>query len=188
MNIYDFDKTIYRDDSTVDFYRYCVLHNKKTLLALPRTVFYGVKYLAGFCDKTAFKQAFFSFLKYLDDTPSMVEAFWDVHADKIKECYRKRQRPDDIIISASPEFLLRPVCKDAVLIASRVDPETGTFSGSNCFGAEKVIRLRALFPDCEPEEFYSDSLSDAPLAEIAAHAYIVQGDRLIPWNDHAKGR
>lgn len=186
VNIYDFDKTIYRDDSTVDFYRYCLRHNKKTLLALPRTALYGLKYLTGFCDKTAFKQAFFSFLKYLDDTPSMVESFWKVHADKIKECYRKRRRSDDIIISASPEFLLRPVCKDGVLIASRVDPSSGVFSGKNCFGPEKVVRLRELYPDCRPEEFYSDSLSDTPLAEIAREAYIVQGDRLIPWAEYAK--
>ena len=29
--------------------------------------------------------------------------------------------------------------------------------------------------------FYSDSQSDAPLAAIADHAFLVKGDRLLPW-------
>jgi len=183
VNVYDFDKTIYEDDSTVDFYRYCVRNNKKVLLALPGTAVYGIAYLIGLCDKTTFKQVFFGFLKYLEDPSAMVDSFWSLHEHKIKKCYLRRKRPDDVIISASPEFLLRPVCGDVILIGSRVDPETGIFTGKNCFGQEKVDRLMERLPGCVPEEFYSDSLSDTPLAERSKRAYIVQGEQTIPWNE-----
>jgi putative flippase GtrA len=33
-------------------------------------------------------------------------------------------------------------------------------------------------------DFYSDSLSDAPLAEKAMQSFIVKGRRIIPWNDY----
>lgn len=186
MNVYDFDKTIYEDDSTRDFYRYCVRKNKKVLLALPKTGLVGLAYLAGLCDKTTLKGVFFRFLRYLEDAPAMVESFWAIHSPKIKECYLQRKRPDDVIISASPEFLLKPVCGDVTLIGSRVDIKTGAYTGKNCYGPEKVLRLRERFPDAAVEEFYSDSLSDSPLAELAQKAYIVLGGKLIPWSEYKK--
>ena len=33
MNVYDFDKTIYRGDSTMDFWRYCLKRYPKAVLA-----------------------------------------------------------------------------------------------------------------------------------------------------------
>ena len=88
-----------------------------------------------------------------------------------------------MIISASPEFLLKPICKKLgikYLIASRVDPSTGMYLGENCYGEEKVRRFKKQF-DTKPEEFYSDSLSDAPMANIAEKAFLVDDDILIPW-------
>lgn len=188
MNVYDFDKTIYEGDSTRDFYRYCIRKNKKVLLALPRTAVCGAAYLAGRCDKTAFKEVFFEFLRYLEDPHAMVESFWKIHAPKIKAFYLRQKRPDDVIISASPEFLLQPVCRGVTLIGSRVDAKTGVFSGKNCYGPEKVLRLMERFPGAAVEEFYSDSLSDAPLAALAEKACFVQGEKLIPWPESPAGQ
>ena len=36
------------------------------------------------------------------------------------------------------------------------------------------------------ETFYSDSLSDTPLARLADTAWIVRGDELIPWEEWEK--
>ena len=38
-----------------------------------------------------------------------------------------------------------------------------------------------MFPNGKIEEFYSDSYSDTPLAEIAEKAYIVTGEELTDW-------
>lgn len=183
MNVYDFDKTIYKNDSTFEFFLFCIKTQKKVLLSLPKTALYGIVYLLGLCEKTTFKQAFFGFLAFLEDTEEAVDQFWTQNHSKIKSWYIKKSRPDDIIISASPEFLLFPVCKNVTLIASRVDPKTGVFTGKNCYGAEKVARLRERLPGCVISEFYSDSLSDTPLAQLAERAYIVDGDNINPWPD-----
>ena len=43
-------------------------------------------------------------------------------------------------------------------------------------------RFRERYPDGHVEEFYSDSYSDTPMAELAEHAYLVKGDTLREWN------
>ena len=82
-----------------------------------------------------------------------------------------------------PEFLLAPIAAQlgARLIASRVDPFTGQYDGENCHGAEKVRRFQAEFGGARPDAFYSDSLSDAPMARLATRAYLVRGERVLPW-------
>jgi len=36
MNVYDFDGTIYRGDSSIDFFVYCLKHYPKTILGMPK--------------------------------------------------------------------------------------------------------------------------------------------------------
>ena len=48
-------------------------------------------------------------------------------------------------------------------------------------GAEKARRLHEAYPDAQIAEFYSDSRSDSPLAELAEHAYLVHGQERTPW-------
>ena len=79
-----------------------------------------------------------------------------------------------------PNFC-RTGVQDAVLIASRVHPTTGLYTGENCFGPEKVFRLMEQCPGCTFEEFYSDSLSDTPLADLAERAYLVTGTACRLW-------
>ncbi|HCW56338.1 MAG TPA: haloacid dehalogenase-like hydrolase, partial [Erysipelotrichaceae bacterium] len=52
----------------------------------------------------------------------------------------------------------------------------------NCHGEEKVRRYREVYGDAPIDSFYSDSRSDAPLAGLAAHAYLVHGDERNPWS------
>ena len=66
-------------------------------------------------------------------------------------------------------------------MASPVDPKTGKYLGENCHGEEKVRRFYAAFPNARPEEFYSDSLSDTPMADISERAFLVKKTTIIPW-------
>ena len=107
-----------------------------------------------------------------------------IHRAKIKKFYLNQQKDDDVIISASPEFLLEPICQSLgirFLMASRVDKNTGVYDGENCHGKEKVRRFCEIFPNGKIGEFYSDSYSDTPLAEIAEKAFIVKGETLEDW-------
>ena len=187
MNIYDFDETIYDSDSTKDFYFYCLKKYPKILLSVPMMAWTFFLYILGVKTKTQFKEKMYRFLTYVPDIDSILNDFWNVHEHKVKSWYKNRQREDDIIISASPEFLLEPICERLGiknLMASKVDRHTGLYDGENCWGEEKVKRLYEKFPDAKCEEFYSDSLSDTPLAELADKAMIIRGNELIEWNEY----
>lgn len=185
MNVYDFDKTIYDGDSTADFFMFSLRRHKKILLTLPSTLGAFLRfYVFHVGNKTQFKEVMYRFLRYCDAEKD-VRDFWETHKGNIKGYYLSQRRDDDVIISASPEFLLEPICeklKIKQLIASRVDSSTGKYTGLNCHGEEKVKRFREEFHDAEIDEFYSDSYSDSPLAKISGKAFLVSGDKLSEWD------
>lgn len=178
MNAYDFDGTVYAGDSSADFYRWCLRRYPALVRRLPRQALAALRYYgAKQGSKTEMKQVFFSFLQDIPLSDGLPEEFWDAHEEKLCAWYLRAKREDDVIISASPEFLLRPAMERlglTRLIASRVEPGSGRFMGLNCHGEEKVARFRALFPDAEVECFYSDRLSDTPMARLAKNAVLVK--------------
>jgi HAD superfamily phosphoserine phosphatase-like hydrolase len=184
MNVYDFDKTIYNGDSTADFYLFSLKRHKKIITLAPSLISAFIKYYVfkkG--TKTDFKQVMYRFLRFCD-TDRDIEDFWDINRRKIKKYYLNQKKDDDVIISASPEFLLEPIMSILnikTLMASRVDKHTGLYDEINCHGKEKVRRFYEKFPNGKIDEFYSDSYSDSPLAEIAGKAYIVKGEKLSEW-------
>ncbi len=184
MRAFDFDGTIFTGDSTVRFCLFCIKRHPFLIKHLMKGAFALLAYRMGHLDKTQAKQRLFSFLAHLPDPEGEVAEFWKTNIRNIKKWYLKMCLPSDVIISASPEFLLKIPCEALgvhMLIASRVDITTGKYTGKNCDGREKVARFREVFGDKRPEEFYSDSLSDSPMAEYALRAYRVRGDRIFPW-------
>ncbi len=180
MNVFDFDGTIYDGDSTVDFYRFMLVRHPSVWAELPVTAVYAIKFLLGKFPKTEFKQTFFRFLRRIKDVDRDVAEFWSKNEKNIKPFYREMRRDDDLIISASPEFLLSPVCRN--LIASDVDKKTGIFRRENCYGEEKVRRLNeSRWKELPIESFYSDSHSDAPLAALAERAFLVNKHKITEW-------
>jgi phosphoserine phosphatase len=135
-------------------------------------------------EKTKFKQRFYKFFTSVKDIDKTVQEFWQIHKKNIKPFYANTQREDDVIISASPYFLLEPIIKELGikhLMASNVDKFSGKYDGINCHGKEKVRRFYEVYPDGVIDEFYSDSLSDSPLAEISKKAIMVKDFDLLPW-------
>lgn len=190
MNVYDFDKTIYKNDSTEDFYFFSLKRHAAVWRHVPSMIFAAIMWALGVIDKKGFKERFYRFLTVIDDIDREIEIFWDKNEYKIKRFYKNRQLSDDVVISASPEFLLMPICKRLGikhLYASKVDKKSGKYSGENCWGVEKTKRFYEAFgKNAEIDEFYSDSLSDSPLAEIAKTAFIVKGEELTPWKEYAE--
>ena len=184
MNVYDFDKTIYRGDSTMRFILHLVRRQPRLLCYVPAFSVNALLFLAGRREKQDFKQRMLHFLALIGDVDATVDAFWRKNFCRVKSWYSGKRRPDDVVISASPEFLVRPACERlgvGCVMGSTVDRRTGVFSGPNCHGAEKVRRFREVYPDGRIDEFFSDSLSDAPLAELAQRAWLVKGEELRPW-------
>ena len=194
MNVYDFDKTIYDGDSTLDFFIFSLKKNPGLIRFLPIQIIGFLKYMFGFESKIYFKEKFYSFLNGIKDVESMVELFWKENQKKIKLWYLESRKDNDVVISASPEFLLIPICRKIGikhLIASEVNKNTGVCEGENCYGEEKVLRFKKYFSNdekCEIEKFYSDSLSDAHISLMAQQRFIVSGNNIVEWDQYKPGK
>ncbi len=185
MNVYDFDKTIIHPDSSFSFFCYCARHYTLAVSkCVTSAVVQFVRYLAhGKSDAQQLKEALFSFLNRIDNIDFAVQKFWEKHAGQIAPWYLAQKKDDDIIISASPEFLLRPIVQKlgVTLIATCMNPYTGKITGKNCHDHEKARRFLELYPDSSVDEFYSDSLCDEPMAKLAGKSYLVRENERIPW-------
>ncbi len=187
MNVYDFDKTIFDGDSSARFYFFCVAKKPSLLIGLFKMFCPSIKILFKRMSKTEYKEKFYSYFSRID-TEKLLPEFWDKNIGRIKSFYLEMQKEDDVIISASPYFLVKPCCEKLgikYLYASDVDSKTGKTTGKNCHGEEKVRRfLNAGFEKGSIDKFYSDALSDTPLAQISKQAFIVDGEKIIPWNSY----
>ena len=179
--LYDFDKTIYNGDSSFDFFIYCL--KKKTLIIIyvPKMFIAILLYKLKIINKKRMKEMVFSFLKIINDVDCYVEDFWKCNNIKIKEFYRKKNHGNDIIMSASPEFLLKPLTKQYKvkdLFATIMDKSTGQIDGENCYGKEKVRRFMKKYDVNNIYEAYSDSYSDTPMLKLAKNSYIVSKEKI----------
>ena len=184
MNVFDFDGTIYDGDSSSHFYFYCLKHYPKTRGKIFPVLLYGAGFGLRIVKKKTFKQKLFSIVQKIPDIDKAVLDFWEEHRKNIKKWYMEMKEGSDIIISASPEFLLAPICAELgveCMMATRVDKKTGLFDGENCHGKQKVTRFYEMYPNAEIDSFYSDMYCDTPLALISKQAFIVKGERLSPW-------
>ena len=185
MNVYDFDKTIFYPDSSYCFIRFCLRHYPRAVRqAIPKAGKIGLQWILKLADTRQLKEKLFSFLPYLDNVDTVVKEFWEEYRSHIADWYLAQRREDDLIISASPEFLLRPITEElgVRLIATRMDPYTGRIIGNNCHDSEKISRFLHDYPNETVDSFYSDSLSDSPMAWFASEAWLVKnGEELAPW-------
>ena len=185
MNVYDFDKTIYRGDSTKRFIIHLIKRQPALMRFLPGFAVNGLLFVARLRKKQTFKERMFrAFFGHAKNIRGELELFWDANMSRVFHWYMDNRKDDDVVISASPVDIVRPCCERLGIkhiMGSPVDLATGTYSGANCHGEEKVRRFSAAFPGAEIENFYSDSHSDDPMARIACRSFMVKGEELSPW-------
>ena len=182
VNLYDFDGTIYDGDSTVDFYLFCLKKKFRIILVLPLFFIFALLYFLKLVNKTKMKEKFFGFLLYFSDIDDLVLEFWNLNNKKIKKFYLEKDHKNDIIISASPYFLLKSICdrlKVKKLIASPVNKVTGIYEGNNCDGVEKVKRLNSECGCVCVNDVYSDSYNDIPIWKLGKRAYLVRRNKIM---------
>lgn len=178
MNGFDFDGTLYRSDSTFDFWMFALKKCPRCACALPAQLKAAILFVCKRIDREEFKGRFYRFLSYIEGIDVLVNNFWQHYEKKINYCVLQRTQPGDLIISASPRFLLAPFAKkrNLELIASEVDEKSGKLLGLNCRGEEKVRRFREAYRDIVLEEFYTDSQADIPMTHWAKRSYFVKGE------------
>ena len=187
MNVFDFDKTIYDGDSTTHFCIFIARRHPRVILDFIGSLGAVIKYKTGKITKTAMKERLYHCFNHVADMEGEVKLFWKKHMKNIEKWYLDIKKPDDVVISASPEFLLEIPIRELgidTLIASRVDMKTGKYDGLNCYGEEKPKRFAEHFGEgfeTLSDKFYSDSYSDTPMAKIAREAYIIKAHQLHTW-------
>ena len=184
MNVYDFDDTILEGDTERYFLPWIFKNYPQAKPYESEHNFYLAIQNMGLITRDDSRPHMYAFLKEFDNISEIVERFWDEHEHFIKKWYFDIQRVDDLIISASPEFLLIPICKRlgiTRLIASHMDIKTGKLPDKFNYANQKVVRYREVYGDEIPECFYSDSESDRFMAEISHKAIKVIGNQLVDW-------
>lgn len=185
MNVYDFDNTIYRGESGVDLFLGYLKKDPKLLKMFPMAVKCIYKYKTGkmSLDEVMDKYAGVveDFAQSIEDIEGDVIDFWDKNSNKIKPFYLKQRQDDDIIISACLDVVLEEICRRLNIknfVGSKTDLESRRLVDF-CFRENKVKVFKEKFPDAEIDNFYTDSLNDQPMIDLARNAYLVKGDRLI---------
>lgn len=185
MNAYDFDETIYDGESSVQFILAYLKNDPKIVSFLPAVVKVMHKYNRGQITLEDFSTKYAAQLKeYFRDNDvdlmSLVNDFWDKHEKNIKPFYKNIQREDDIIITASPDFMMREICDRLGiknLVASHFDIKTGDIRRA-CFREGKIDCLREDFPDAVIDDFYTDSMNDSFLFPFAKRVFMVKGNKI----------
>lgn len=188
LDLYDFDGTIYDGDSGIDLVLFAIKKKPKVLLSLIGSLGIVLLYLLKIKSKEEMKNKVFSFLKEFPDTDEFVKEFWESHEYKIKDFWKdKKSHKNDIIISASGYFWLKPIAdkyKVKDLFATDMNPKTGEVRGNNCHSKEKVKLFKEKYPKAVIREMYTDSINDLPLIEIAETGYLVKGNKIYKYYEY----
>lgn len=188
MTIYDFDKTIYDGDSTVDFFLFLLRKKPSLVRFLPLAVRLSLMFRLRLITREdllrAGERTLGVLLRKFDDIDSLVAEFWDKNERKIKSFYRAQQREDDLILSGSCEILLSEICRRLDIrhyIGSRIDFQDGRIEFL-CYHENKVHALREHYPNARVHAFYTDSLLDLPMMQQAENVFMVKKNRIRPWD------
>ena len=186
MKVFDFDNTIYDGESCFDFFILCLSRKKSLCVHLPGVIYNLIRYKMGkigidsvyaFCDKMM--SVFFQNSAYADE---LLKEFWEKNRKKLKPEILGLVSQEDSIISAAPRFLLENIAgelKAQTLICTETKDDHVTFL---CYGRNKVKAFWEHFEGCEIDEFYTDSINDAPMMKMAKKAYMVKGTEIVPVN------
>ena len=185
MNVYDFDKTIFPGDCAIGFCFWCMrCHPKLWFTFFPKVVINLILRKTGSMSEAKMQRKFFGYLTMIDDFDEQIKLYWDENEKKISSWYLKQKRPDDLIISASPTCIIEPIAKrlGVNFMATEFDREFGVYTNNMMYAKEKAkYIIDHGFPVIE--NFYSDSLSDTPLALCAEKAHLVTNNAstVIDW-------
>ena len=119
--------------------------------------------------------------KKIDNVPLRVKEFWDKNEKKIKPFYLEQKKDDDVIISASCDFLLEEICSRLKIknhLFSEVDLENEKIL-QVCYNTNKPEIFKKHFPNEKIDKFYTDSECDIPMIEISSEAYLVKKGKII---------
>ena len=184
MNVYDFDNTIYDGESCFDLFKFYLKKDPSLLKMFPTVVKGFARYKKGEVSLDEMIQTYAPMAEERlcgIDFENEPKQFWDKHMHKIKPFYAKIQQPDDLIITASPDFHMQEIISRLGIrhmLSSKVNKQTGKIEFI-CIRQNKIKAFEEQYGDAVIENFYTDSPeNDAPLIERAQHAFVVKKNKI----------
>ncbi len=184
VNVFDFDNTIYDGETLVDFILYFVRHDPKIWRYVPKLIVIAIKDGMHLFTVDEAIKAYASFLEgyyvKLGDLTEQTVKFWDKNEKKIKPLYAKYRSENDIIVSGTTDFILDEIMKRMGIknyIGSKIDSKTGKFT-QLCFLENKVKIFEAQYPGAHIVNFYTDSMNDRAMMDIADNVFLVKGEKV----------
>ena len=193
LSVYDFDKTIYNGETLNDFYRFYLIKKPWKIYTVIFQLWYFLLYVLKIINLEKLKENFLRFLngENTGELKKLIRELWEKKESKInlwvKDEILKNKKETEILvaISASPTFLiidrLRLMGFDVVIGTDFLFESTKFHShitSKNCKNYEKVKRLDKWAEDNNIQydivNFYSDSIADKPLFDLAEHKYWIK--------------
>lgn len=184
IKVFDFDNTIYRGESSIDFALYMLRYNKRILLFLPDLLWNLISYKFCIVSREKLERRINDAIKVIvrdrEELLRLSRSFWLRHSHKLDEHILRLIDEDDLIITAGPFFLIDAIkhrLNTRNLICSEVDWERREVSYFN-FGDNKVKRYRELCGEKKIDRFYTDSFNDKAMMDIAERVFIVRNGNI----------
>ncbi len=184
MNVYDFDNTIYDGESAIDFFVYFLKKDLSLLKYVPSVIKALFAYKARKITIDVALERYASlvedYCRNIDDFQAETEKFWDKHMHKIKPFYSQIRKDDDVILSAGFDIVLEEIGRRLGIkniVATTIDRQNFKIVDF-CFRENKVKAFKSRYPDAVIENFYTDSLNDQPIIDIAQNAFLVKGNKI----------
>lgn len=186
---FDFDGTITTKDTLLEFIKFSkgtVQFYTGFLLNSPYLVAYKLKIISNQAAKEKILRYFFKNVtaeKFQEDCNRFAEEVVPglIRPKALEEFgYLKERGFSIVIVSASPENWISKWAAsiEARLIATKLETRlgklTGRINGKNCYGNEKVRRIKELYTlaDFSFIAAYGDSSGDKPMLSLANNAYM----------------
>ncbi len=188
LAVFDFDGTITRKDTFIDFLAFS-FGKKRLYLSLLKYAFQGFGYAIGIYPNYKYKELIFSTF-FKGTTVDYAQQLGDKYAkERIVEiclpqalariAYHKAQGHDLVLLTASPSLWIQ-AWSDTLgfdIIATNFQIKdnrfTGKIEGKNCYGKEKIARLGAHYnlADYAESYGYGDSKADLYFMQLMKEYY-----------------
>ena len=188
LALFDFDGTVTKKDSFLHFLIFSNGFLKLIFMSIPLIpvlIFYKIKLISNHQAKESIFSFFFKGFSQ-DEFDKCSKNFAENNLNKLinntainKIKWHKKRNHKVVLVSASIENYLFYWClkNEIELLGTRVEVIdnflTGTFQGNNCFGAEKVTRIKNKFDLKKVKKIYAygDSIGDSEMLELADYKY-----------------
>ena len=188
LTLFDFDGTITKRDSLADFSKYYLgsfEYYKGLLILSPILLAYKLKIIPNHVAKEKLTSYFFKgldsiYFQNIANTYSIEQIDKIIRPEALERIkWHQEKGHKTVVVSASMECWLSGWCKKnkLELIATKLESKnnrlTGKFSTKNCYGIEKVNRIKEKYnlEDYEVIYAYGDSKGDKEMLSIADNKF-----------------